>query len=106
LKRSTCSSFFVFPRRMVGASDSVAECALAPAKRRAAWEITRASAQGTTHSELPDVPGAGGTPVVGVASSVRTSGGAEDSIAKLESRGSRGFREISDFELELASASL
>jgi hypothetical protein len=27
-------------------------------------------------------------------------------IAKLESRGSRGFREISDFELELASASL
>ncbi len=27
-------------------------------------------------------------------------------IAKLESRGSRGFREISDFEVELASASL
>jgi hypothetical protein len=33
-------------------------------------------------------------------------GGGTKAIAKLESRGSRGFREISDFELELASASL
>jgi hypothetical protein len=32
--------------------------------------------------------------------------GVRGCIAKLESRGSRGFREISDFELELASASL
>ncbi len=37
---------------------------------------------------------------------VSVDGNIGHSIAKLESRGSRGFREISDFELELASASL
>jgi hypothetical protein len=34
--------------------------------------------------ELPDVPGAWGAPVVGVASSVRTSGAVEDSAADEE----------------------